>query len=401
MNEYRVRRGRPIAGELTVPGDLLTTRLAIVVAALANGPSVLTGFLPAEECRALLDGAVGRGAKMEFLSSEDADILWQPDPEHPGLLPTRVRIQGISMGSGARGLIELLPPGPDRELLLALLKRGKSTVPFPAWHPDHLRRILHFYQIKTRRAGDNVITYGGQVPESRDFRVPGDTTVAAQWITAAAMQPGSELTVRGIGLNAGRTAFLRMLVAMGAQITEDFWPSRNGEILGTVIVRGAPLHGINITESQSARMPGELAVIAVAAAFAKGTTTVRVPPHLHEAAVRIAHNLRLIGATVRETNGGFDISGSALSPLQAGCLPSYGDPALAMAFAIAGLVGEGETIVEDITCVEKTWAGFGQELRRFQSRAISEGNSTPVINTWKTGPAPRKGDPEPHPTHPK
>jgi 5-enolpyruvylshikimate-3-phosphate synthase len=383
MNEYRVRRGRAIAGEITVPGDLLISRLAITIAALANGPSVLTGVLPAAEIYSLLIALPAHGVRCEFLSPVDPAELWQPDQSDPDARPTVVRIHGVHMNTAARDIIHLLPPGPDREALLCLLTPGKRIIAMPGGHPDHLTRLLSHYQVKTARTAGQLTLWGSQMPESRDLSIPGDTTLAAHWITAASMQPGSDLTVRGCSLNTSRTAFLRVLVNMGAQITEDFQPSSGTEPSGSVIVRGGPLRGVTIDATLAAALTRELPVLAVAAGFAKGPTLIRV----HEAGIpslrTLSQHLKLMGVAASDLRDGLEITGSALQPLQPGVIPSRGDPFLAMAFAVAGLFTGGETIIEDTACVEETWPGFGRELRHFQSRAISEGVHTPVINTWK------------------
>jgi len=167
---------------------------------------------------------------------------------------------------------------------------------------------------------------------------------------------------------------------MGAQVLEDIEDGFPGEPRGNVIVRGAPLNGTVISADESAPLSDELPALAVAAALAKGSTIIHEPPDAAGRLAQIAHNLRLMGIGVSKNDQGIEIKGSAGAPLQPGCVPSHRDASIAMACAIAGLFTEGETIVEDIACVESTYAGFHDELRRFQSRGISGGIVIPFIS---------------------
>lgn len=459
MNEYRIRKARLIAAEMRVPGDKRISHRAVLIAALANGPSVITGFLPAAECLCTLQACRALGVKIDYLSAGDSDFPWMPDEKNSGPGPVRLRVHGTSMklrapvaavdcGSSGdaltllpgilagqpfvtrlfadeavsqwsmRGVIEPLEAmgvplkcsgkgktapltvegysalkgvahkqpvtssrAKDAVLLAGLSARGKTTVIQASPLCDHTTRLLQHFQVRTRRDGPAVSIYGGQMPESRDFNVPGDISLAANWITAAAAQPDSSLTIRGVGLNDTRTGFLRVLVRMGAQIIEEIEHCRSGEPHGSVIVRGAPLRGTIIGESEVAALHDELPVLAVAAALAGGSTVIHQTPETAERLTRIAHNLRLMGVEVATLRHGIEIKGSAGAALQPGCMPSYGDRRIAMACSIAGLFADGETIVEEIACVENTWHGFHEELKRFQARSISEGILTPVISS--------------------
>lgn len=455
MNEYRVRKARPIAAEMRVPGDYAISQRALVVAALANGPSILTGFLPADECLDTLQALRALGVKFDYLSDDDSDLPWVSDGRTGPAGPSRLRVlgtggqfraptaavncarsapallllsgllagqpfvtrltgsAGISLahltatfqemgaplkttgqgktaplsveGSASlRGIVNKpaipCPLSRDGLLLAGLFAQGKTSVTDAFAAPDHLERILRHYQIKTLRAGLNVSTWGGQTPESRDFHIPGDISYAAAFITAAATQPGSTLTIRDVGLNAARTAFLRVLVRMGAQVMEEINDTRDGEPRGTVMVHGAPLRGTVINDTETDILTDELPILTVAAALATGGTFIHQTPATAGRLHHMAHNLHLMGVEVARLNKGLEIKGTGGAFLQPGCLPSSGDPHIAMASAVAGLFAEGETIIEDVACVESRWFGFGADLQRFQSREISEGNFTPMIH---------------------
>jgi 3-phosphoshikimate 1-carboxyvinyltransferase len=458
MNEYRVRKAWPIATELKVPGDKSISHRAVLLAALANGPSIITGFLPAEECLHTVQASRALGVKVDFLSTDDSSVPWLPDEKRGSPGPTRLRVHGMSMKltapSGAvdcgssftalsllsgilagqpfvtrliagdavsrQPLKHLIPPlemmgasidatGPDKStpltitgspslksvphatlvagpaakgalLLAGLFASGKTTVIQPADIRDHTERLLRYYQVKTRREGKTISIYGGQMPESRDFHVPGDISYAANWITAAAVQPGSDLVVRGVGLNDTRTGYLHVLMRMGARIQEDIYHSRDGEPYGNLIVRGTRLRGTVISVSEVTAVCDELPLLAVAASLAEGRTVIHQTPAEATLISRIVHNLRVMGVVVSTTEHAIEITGSGGAALQPGCVPGYGDSHLAMAFAIAGLFTEGETIVENTACVDSTWPGFHDELRRFQERSIFDGSYTPVLS---------------------
>src|SRR5213079_43017 len=192
-----------------------------------------------------------------------------------------------------------------------------------------------------------------QVPESRDFRIPGDISSAAFWLVAAAAQPGGHLLVREVGLNDTRTALLGVLIRMGAQVREAVDDVDQVEPSGTVEVTGAPLKATVIQGKEIPQLIDELPILAVAGALASGTTIIR---HAQELRVKetdriaaIAHNLRSMGAQVVELNDGLEIHGRA--PLHGARLSSFGDHRIAMAFAVAGLFADGETIIQDAECI--------------------------------------------------
>src|SRR6202023_4048527 len=155
--------------------------------------------------------------------------------------------------------------------------------------------------------------------------------------------------VRYVGWNDTRTAVLGVLVRMGAQVREAVDDVDQVEPSGTVEVTGAPLKGTVIQGKEIPQLIDELPILAVAGALADGTTIIR---HANELRVKetdriaaIAHNLRSMGAQVIELNDGLEIHGPA--PLRGARLASFGDHRIAMAFAVAGLFADGETIIQD------------------------------------------------------
>ena len=195
------------------------------------------------------------------------------------------------------------------------------------------------------------------------------------------------LLVRRVGLNATRTALLGVLLRMGAQVREAIEDVDQLEPCGVVEVTGIPLKGTVIQGKEVPQLIDELPILAVAGALAHGKTTIR---HAQELRVKetdriaaIAHNLRAMGAQVAEMTDGLEIQGPA--PLQGARVASFGDHRIAMAFAIAGLFADGETIVQDAECIRESYPGFETVLEEFTNPKRMQ-ISTPVIGSLTPGP---------------
>src|SRR5437879_9648193 len=243
--------------------------------------------------------------------------------------------------------------------------------------------MLNYFLVRTAKDGDRgVSVFGEQVPESRDFTIPGDISSAAFWLVAAAAQPRGHLLVREVGLNDTRTALLGVLLRMGAQVREAIEEVDQLEPRGVVEVTGVPLDGTVVQGREVPQLIDELPILAVAGVLANGKTIIR---HAQELRVKetdriaaIAHNLRTMGAQVTETNDGLEVHGPA--PLHGARVASFGDHRIAMAFAIAGLFAEGETIVQDAECIHQSYPGFETVLEGFTNPKRMQ-VSTPVIGS--------------------
>ena len=442
--EFRVRAAKPISAEMTVPGDKSISHRSIMIAALSNGRCEIDGFLPSADCLATMGAMRALGVKIDVLEETNAGptkiavhgkSLELVEPSGPidcgnsgtsmrlisGILaaqPFRSQLIGdeslsrrpmdriieplVKMGAditaeGEKGCPPLKIRGGDLTpmhydlpvasaqvksaiLLAGLFTRGKTTLTQPQTTRDHTERMLKQFQVKTLTDGNHITIYGRQIPESQDFTVPGDISSAAFWL-AASVQPGARLTIQNVGLNPTRAGIVDVLVRMGANITDTVLDSKGGEPVGHVIVRGNELSGIEIGGDIIPNVIDELPIIAVAAALAKGTTTIRDAGELRvketDRIFAVADNLRRMGVEVEEQYDGMIIHGT--DHLKGARIDSYGDHRIAMAFAIAGLFAEGETIVEGVECVDTSYPGFELELKRFMSSKISEGDLTPTI----------------------
>jgi 3-phosphoshikimate 1-carboxyvinyltransferase len=266
-------------------------------------------------------------------------------------------------------------------LLAGMFANGKTTVTEPSQSRDHSERMLEYFLVRPVKDQLSVSIYGGQTPESRDFTVPGDISSAAFWLVAAAAQPSSHLLVRNVGLNESRTGILGVLVRMGAAVREVV-ENDDAEPLGTIEIRGERLKGTTIAGKEIPNVIDELPILAVAGALAHGKTVIADAGELRvketDRLAAIATNLRAMGAQVSETEDGMEILGGV--PLHGARLQSFGDHRIAMAFAIAGLFAEGETIIEDTDCVATSYPGFEQTLEKIMSTETQK-SQVPVITS--------------------
>ena len=348
---------------------------------------LLAGLLAGQTFESRLVGDAGISKRpmdrvIAPLRQMGANIVGEgPDQTSP------LRIHGGSL----RGIHYRLPVASAQVksalLLAGLFARGKTTVEEPSPTRNHTEVLLNYFLVRTAQDDGSVTVFGDQVPESRDFTIPGDISSAAFWLVAAAAQPRGHLLVRGVGLNETRTAFLGVLLRMGAQVREAIEDVDQLEPRGVVEVTGVPLKGTVIQGKEVSQFIDELPILAVAGALANGQTIIR---HAQELRVKetdriaaIAHNLRAMGAQVTEMNDGLQIYGPA--PLHGARVASFGDHRIAMAFAIAGLFAEGETIVQDADCIRESYPEFPTVLEQFTNPKKMQ-ISTPVIGSLTPAP---------------
>ena len=447
MAEYKVKRCRPITTELRVPGDKSISHRSIMLASMANGPCVVDGFLPSEDCLATVKAFRALGVKiltqkenefgpthlkvfgkrgalrapngpidcgnsgttMRLLSGilagqppgfkaelvGDESLMTRPMRriiEPLTIMGARVSAKGegdtapiVIRGSNLHQIDYQLPVASAQVksavLLASLFTKGKSTITEPSRTRDHTERMFNYFRVKTLRDEDRITMWGGQTIESRDFTVPGDLSSAAFWVVAAAAMPGAHLAIRGVGLNETRTGILKTLIRMGAQISEVIEHSDYGEPVGSIEIHGGRLKGTVIEGEDVPNVIDELPVIAVAAALAEGRTIIRDAKELRvketDRIASVANNLRLMGVEVQEFFDGMEIHGG--SKLKAARLTSFGDHRVAMAFAIAGLYADGETIIEDTDCVNTSYPGFYEQFKKVTSHR--QDTYTPVISS--------------------
>jgi 3-phosphoshikimate 1-carboxyvinyltransferase len=253
-------------------------------------------------------------------------------------------------------------------LLAGLFAKGRTRVIEPAPCRDHTERMLRYFLVPVRSEEGTITLHGGNIPESRDFAVPGDISSAAFWLVAAAARPGSWVRITNVGLNPTRSGILSVLIRMGANIRESVDSGHDAEPSGSIEISGRSLRATRIEGAEIANVIDELPILAVAAALAEGTTVIADAAELRvketDRLAALANNLRLMGVTVRENPDGLEIEGGR--PLRGAILPSFGDHRIAMSFAIAGLFAKGETIITGTECVDTSYPGFAKALAAAQ-----------------------------------
>jgi 3-phosphoshikimate 1-carboxyvinyltransferase len=189
--------------------------------------------------------------------------------------------------------------------------------------------------------------------------VPADFSSAAFFLVAASIVPGSEVRLLQVGLNPRRTGLLQVLRLMGADIREENPALHGGEPVADLVVRAAPLHGIEVPEALVPDMIDEFPVLFIAAACAQGPTVVRGAEELRvkesDRLGVMAAGLRTLGLRVDETPDGATIHPGVLG---SGTIESHDDHRIAMAFAVAGQVATGEVQIRDVATVATSFPGF-------------------------------------------
>lgn len=251
-------------------------------------------------------------------------------------------------------------------LLAGMLTKGRTSVHQPAITRDHTERLFAHFGIlcEVSENGLDISVNGPVRITAKDITVPGDISSAAFWMVAASIVPGSEVTLRHVGLNPTRDAIITVLRRMGADISiSDI--QNEGEPYGDITVRYVPL--LRATEVLKHEIPNlidEIPVLAVAAAFAEGTTSIRNAAELRvKESDRIAvtvKNLRAMGADVEEFEDGMEITGG--KPLHGAEMDSYHDHRIAMGFLMAGLNADGETTLLHCTNINTSYPGFAEHL---------------------------------------
>lgn len=248
-------------------------------------------------------------------------------------------------------------------LLAGLCAEGETSVTEPALSRDHTERMLRRRGVDVRVEGLRVAVRGTERIEALDVEVPGDPSSAA-FPLAMAILTGA-VTVAGVGVNPTRTGFLDAVAAMGAPVSTSWGPDAGGEPTADLMVERAVLRGAEIAGALIPRLIDEVPILAVLATQAAGVTEIRDAAELRvkesDRIAVVATQLRALGASVEERPDGLTIEG--LTPLRGAILQSHGDHRIAMAGAVAGLIATGETVIEDVACVATSFPGFLAMLR--------------------------------------
>ena len=413
----------PLRGEITVPGDKSISHRAVMLGALASGTTHITGFLMGEDCLSTIDCFRKMGVSIDvsdkevvvegvglhgltapkselytgnsgtttrllggilagqsFTSTMNGDASIQKRPMGRVMNPLRemgASIEGrddnfcpLTMHPSELHGIEYRLPVASAQLKSAILlaglyAEGQTTVIEPAPSRDHTERMFRALGVEIETNG-NVITL--EPPEDLhavDIAVPADISSAAFFLVAGAIVPGSELTIKNVGVNPTRTGIIDVLRSMGADITESNFRD-DAEPVCDLTVRHSRLHGTEIGGAIIPRLIDELPVIAVAAAFAEGETVIRDAQELkvkesNRIAAMVAE-LTKAGVDVEETDDGMIVRGGAQP--HGAAFETYKDHRIAMSLAVLGLAAEGASRIDEPEVVAISYPDFFATLEK-------------------------------------
>ena len=251
-------------------------------------------------------------------------------------------------------------------LLAGLYADGETRVTEPAPSRNHTELMLSSFGADVRTEGTTVTIRQAEELYGQKIQVPGDISSAAFFIAAGLLIPGSEILLKNVGVNPTRDGVLRVFRRMGGSIETTVLSSGAGEPAADLLVKASRLHGVEIGGEEIPSLIDEIPVIAAAACFADGVTVIRDAAELKvKESNRIAamtENLRAMGADVTETEDGMIIRGGR--PLHGAVIDSRNDHRIAMTFAVAALAAEGETSIFQWDCVNISYPGFLEDLRK-------------------------------------
>ena len=427
--ERLIRPARNILGSLRLPGDKSISHRYAMLGAFAEGMSRFTNFSTGADCASTLACMEALGAKVNRTGADSVEIRGVAGRVTPtdgpldcgnsgstmrmisGLLAPqqgrftlvgddslsrrpmeRIRKPLVAMGArlmltdghapliiegGPLKAIDYTTPVPSAQvkscvLLAGLETVGMTTVREAVRTRDHTELALRAFGATLTPAADSVSISGPQALRAIDAEVPGDLSSAAFFLCAAMLFPGSNLVVDALGLNPTRASLLDVLTALGAHIAVLNLEEKHAELVGTVQI-SAPAEGLGSTEISgllAAQLIDELPVLAAIAPYTSGGIRIRGARELRvkesDRIALVAANLRAMGAEVEEFEDGLDVPGG--QTLHGTTIDSGGDHRIAMAFSVAALRAEGETLIQGAESAAISFPEFFDLLDRVAER---------------------------------
>jgi 3-phosphoshikimate 1-carboxyvinyltransferase len=406
------------SGSITVPGDKSISHRALMLGAIADGETNVSGFLAWEDCLATLVALRAMGIEID--QSSDTALRIRGGGLHglqrpPGALdmgnsgtamrlfagllsgqsfstelvgdeslsarPMSRVIKPLSMmgakiesndgkpplridgGQALGGLVYRLPVASAQVksaiLLAGLYSQDEVVVIEPAVTRDHTERMLRSMGVVVNQGETQIMLNGGQILTGTDIEVPADLSSAAFVILAATIAADARVTIPGVGVNPTRTGVIDILIDMGADITIENVRLFGEEPVADIVVRSARLKGIAVNPAKVSLAIDEFPVLFVAAACADGKTTFTGIGELRvkesDRIAAMAAGLRALSVPVEESDDGAVIHGGKL---YGGTVHSHGDHRIAMSFAVAGTIAEWAVRIQDTASVATSFPGF-------------------------------------------
>jgi 3-phosphoshikimate 1-carboxyvinyltransferase len=422
-----IRPAKNILGSLRLPGDKSISHRYAMLAAIAGGTTKLGNFSTGADCASTLgcvqqlgcavrrtsDGLVeidGRerlqqpsssldcgnsGSTMRMLSGILAGQDFACDLHGDESLSRRpmariitpLRLMGAEISAAAnerpplhirggklRG-VEYKTPFASAQvksavLFAGLLAEGETIVEEPQRTRDHSEQALRAFGVELSRSRNRVTVRGGQKLSPIEAAVPGDISSAAFFLCAAALFPASNLVIDSLLLNPTRASLLDVLKIMGAGISVINLEEHHGELVGTVKIEHGRLTGTKVEGAQSVALIDELPVLAAIAPYTRDGIEIRDAKELRvkesDRIALVARNLRAMGAQCEECEDGLHVPGS--QKLHGAEIDSGDDHRIAMAFAVAALRAEGETMIHGAESARISFPEFFETLERVVER---------------------------------
>ena len=415
-----------LKGEVTVPGDKSISHRAVMFGALSEGKTEITNFLQGADCLSTIgcfrrlgidienqentvtiwgkgldglsapSGTLDAGnsgtttrlisgilAAQPFTTTLTGDSSIQKRPMKRIIEPLSMmgaRIESLNgngcaplqiNGSPLHGIhyhSEVASAQVKSAILLAgLYAEGETAVTEPVLSRNHSELMLRTFGANIRSEGTTAVISPRPRLTGQKIRVPGDISSAAYFIAAGLLVPGSDILIRNVGINPTRAGILKAAKAMGGHVSL-LNENREGEPTADLHVVYRPLHGTVIEGDMIPTLIDELPIIAVMAAAASGTTIIRNAAELKvKESNRIdvmVRNLSAMGCSITGTEDGMIIEGKGSSelPLTGAVIDSFADHRIAMSFAVASLIAEGETTIRGSECVSIRYPDFNSDL---------------------------------------
>jgi 3-phosphoshikimate 1-carboxyvinyltransferase len=256
-------------------------------------------------------------------------------------------------------------------LLAGLFAEGTTSVTEPVRTRDHTERLLRELGIPVIVEGLQIKLkgYGAKGPDLKavQFTVPGDFSSAAYWMVAVAARKKGSVTIKNVGLNPRRTAFLEVLRNFGATVDVKMRGKGDTEPVGDVKVTGGKLKGITVGGTDIPNLIDELPLVAVLGALAEGQTTIKNAAELRvkesDRISAMASNLKLVGVEVDEKDDGMIVKGGCtLKPV--GAVKSYGDHRMAMSMAVLATYATEPLVINNVACVDTSYPTFWDDMKK-------------------------------------
>ena len=412
-------------GEVIIPGDKSISHRAVMLGALADGTTKVSNFLQGADCLSTIDCFRKMGVSIEnnidtvFIKGNGLHGLQEPvsilDVGNSGTTtrlmsgilaaqnftvtvngddsiqkrPMKRIITPLSMmgadivsingndcaplkitGKQLKGIHYTSPVASAQVkssiLLAGLYADGETSVTEPYVSRNHTELMFDSFGVSIKTSGTTATVSPAEKLNAGEIIVPGDISSAAFFIVAGLIVPNSEIVIKNVGINPTRDGILRVCKAMGASITYENVKEGNGEPTADLVVRTSELHGTTIGGEIIPTLIDEIPAIAILACFANGTTVIKDAQELKvKESNRIdvmVENLSKMGASITATEDGMIIEGG--KPLHGTVIDSKLDHRIAMSFAIAGLVADGETEITGAECVEISYPTFYKDLEK-------------------------------------